>query len=157
MILTRRTEPMRAVLSFDSALRDVSVEKMQHYLMTRDMSVLPELDTLPDRPTVFHVMPLLPRHEYLLHTGTPDARREMVRQHVVDVENIDGIEFDEPRDGIRVMTRASAESLPLTAVNELATMIMELQTRHAGELDFFTPPETWRSIRRSAQTLRLIA
>ena len=153
-ILPRATGSLKVVSSLDPALADIPDTVMQKYLLTRDLADLGDLSNLPDQPTMFTVLPLQAKKEYLVDAMTLQAKVEIVRTHVVGSTGID-LEYKDDA-GTLCLTKEAIESLPMEVVDELAMVIIQAQSRGAGRLGFFTQPDTWRAVRRDIKRMSLL-
>lgn len=155
-ILKRRTEKQKMVISMDPALQEISDKAMRRYLLTRDMSELGDLSALKDKPTVFTVLPLRVKKEYLIDNETNVmVAKELARTHIVAVSDM---EMDyEDDDGIMCLSKSSIDTLPIEAVYEIAKFVIQSHSRGVDQLGFFTPQDTWLDQRKNSAMMKLLA
>lgn len=150
MLSQRLTEPRRVVSLYDPALCQFSWEKRRKYQQSRDISDLGDIDSLPDKLTIYTIRPLLAEYEHLCgprnssdSDAPPAEHRTIFGLHVSKIENAPpewGV--FETRNDIRYLTEDAISKHPLRTVQEMAKLVVELAN---GDTRPFGSPVGWQA------------
>lgn len=152
----RLSDNIDAIHSKDPALADVDATLLEHYLMTRDLSVLPA--SAVSGSTVLTLRPLLVEYEHLAAMATePVAMRALFRHHVCGVRGplAAHLKF-ETKSGRKELAEDSADLLSLEFVSEIVNLVAEASSRK-GDSRPFSAPDSWRLERRQSAKARALA
>jgi hypothetical protein len=144
------------VHSRDPALNEVDATIMESYLMSREISRLPEIAVLG--ASVLTVRPLLAKYEHLAHVAQePVAMRAIFRHHVCSAKGpaATWLQF-ETRDGQTQLTEQSADECSLEFLAEFVAVIIQAPSRR-GDASPFSPLDGWRQERRHIVRARALA
>ncbi len=164
MLRTKPSSTIEVVSVHDTALHELPVEAVREYELSRDISVLGDLNKLATRPTVFTCKPLAQRFENLLDTLDADAVWHVFANHVTTAtglldENDKPIKLPmEEVSGGLVVGKEAREMLGREIVNEVAGVIIQrCNGRDGSELPFVvTSSGSWQHARIQSQTLHAL-
>lgn len=149
MIKQRPTENFDVVYLYDPALdmvQDSIVE--QYHKSGRDISVLGDLSSLADQPSVFTCRPLDVKHEHLIdlmQVQASSAGWQIFKHHVIAAQNLtddNGRPILKFTDGINPEIKDECrELIPKAVVNDIVSVII-LRATEIG-LGFTLPAQYW--------------
>lgn len=144
------------VHSRDPALNEVDPSIMDSYVLSRDITRIPEVAL--KGATVLTCRPLLSKWEHLAHlSNEPAAMRSIFRHHVCAARGPAAawMQF-ETRDGNLQLTEASVEECSMEFLGEFVGVIIQAPSRR-GDTSPFSPVDGWRAERRHIARARALA
>lgn len=163
----RPSESFWVCFSFDPALVPVPDKDMREYLLTKDITKLPidvntKTVTLTGEGVALCRVKPMTRKAYEAWIGNPVAlRTQVVREHVVEVHNIDGAKCERDRNTTEVcLTEESIDNMDHSVIDELFDAIHESSRGADGNERPFSLPASFvgdrlRSRQLSANLARI--
>jgi hypothetical protein len=136
MIKKRLTQQRKIISHFDSAIAQLKPERIKKYVESLDIADLGDLTKLKEQPSIFTIVPLKVKYEYLSFEPDSNSMWTIFATHVKHIDNIDfELEFD---DG--VITDNMREYFPPKIIQNISSIIVALANTGQGEV-FFTQPQ----------------
>ena len=163
----RPSESFWVCFSFDPALVPVPDKDMRDYLLSRDISQLPidvttKTITLTGEEVALCLVKPMSRKSYDMWVSNPVMlRSEVVREHVIEVHNIEGAKCERDRNkGEVCLTEETIDKMDQAVLDELFDAIRESSRGSDGDERPFSLPDSFvgdrlRSRQLSANLARI--
>jgi hypothetical protein len=158
----RLTKSQLVAVTADPALSNtVEPSVLSDYMLTRDLSFIPvnpqkHINTLTGEPVaMFRLKPLARKDSVALSDGGSIIESEIVRKHVTEVYNYDGVETDvDKKTGQTCITQSSMNNMDDETIKELSIYLIDAARGADGSAGRpFSLPDGWQAVRMRSRVL----